>query len=252
MEFKVLDCCPTPETNHFDEVVAELLSASGATLESCYRGEAKNAQQYLTGNAPCFKHNQAWIYANYPPGVANPPGRSTHELFNDGAAYPVPAGTLLEYWQVGLDIRVERLFQFMEEGRKRGFVITQTYPGSAVEAHHVNFRFEPHYVPPFEPINRGDHDARVRKLSRRLHYIRAPHGAPYLQRPKSKLWVPYGTFRPEVEKAVEHFQRNHHLQPDGEVGIHTFEQIERTFRHQWQHRHHGKDAPKRHMVDLAK
>lgn len=250
MQFTEIACCPVPTTDHMDKIIDELLQDSGATLESCYRGEDPNAAKYLTGTAPCFKHDQEWIYDHYPPGVANPPYHSTHECYNDGAAYPVPDGAKLEAWQVGMDIRVEKIAEYMAAGRKRGYVITLTYPGSPVEAHHCNFRFKPGWKPPFDDLRHGDHGKRVVALSKRLHYIREPHGAPYLDRPAHRPWVPYRTFREEVVHAVRTFQSHYHLPVDGVVGLHTFEQIERTFRSQWKHRHHGRAVPARHRVAL--
>ena len=246
MQFTVIDCCPVPTTGDFHKIVQMLLNEANTYLVSCYRGQDPHAQKYLTGGAPCYKHNQAWIYANYPPGVANPPGISTHECRNDGAAYPVPVGAKLEYWQVGLDVDTSGVHRFMEAGRRHGYVITQTYPGSAVEAHHVNFRFRPKYVPPFNPLNKGDHGRRVEKLTRRLHYIHERGNGPFLDRS-------YKEFKQPVVAAVKHFQQEHHLDPDGVVGIHTFEQIERTFRHQWKARHkRRKNVPRRHRVRLDK
>lgn len=247
MDFVKVDCCPVPTADHMDKIIQELLDESGARAESLYRGSDPRAAKFLTGGPPCYKHDQAWIYAHYPPGVANPPGISTHELFNDGAAYPVPVGARLEAWQLGIDIDDPHVVAFMEAGRKRGYVITQTYPGSSVEYHHVNFRFKPKYVPPFDPMELHERGDRIIHLTKRLHFIRAPHSGPYLVRPRGKLWVPYGTFKVEVEEAVEEFQRDHHLKPDGVVGIHTFEQIERTFRHQYQRRKR-RHVPQRHRI----
>jgi hypothetical protein len=209
-----------------DQVLSEIAEAIGCTYASLYRGEDPNAQKYLDGGPPGYKHNQAWIYANYPPGVANPPGRSTHELFNDGAAYPGFAGEKLEPWQLGIDVDDAHVQAFISEARRRGWVVTITYPGSAVEYHHVNFRFKPHTAPPFKPLHHGSRGSRVIKLSRRLHFIRHRTGAPFLSRR-------YFKFKLEVVEAVKEFQREHKLTADGVVGTHTHEQIERTFRHQY-------------------
>lgn len=246
MKFTTVDCCPCPtgtSGDNMDKIIAKRLAASGATAASLYRGEDPNAAKYLTGAAPCYKHDQAWIYANYPPGVANPPYHSTHELFNDGAAYPVADGAKLEPWQLGQDIDDAHVDEYMAVARKEGAVVTRTYPTSPVEYHHVNDRFKPRFVPPFDPLGHGDRGIRVLKLTRRLHYIRHRNGAPFLSRP-------YGTYKLEVVEAVKEFQREHSLSADGVVGIHTFEQIERTFRHQWQRRHKGKSVPRRHRVAL--
>lgn len=224
MSYTLIDCCPAPDG--LAEELKILKAASGCAFASIYRGT--DAADLL---AQCGKHDQAWLYNNLPPGVANPPGHSTHELFNDGVAYPGPDGMKLEYWQVGLDIDDAHVEGFCAAARGRGWVATITYPGSAVEHHHVNFRFEPHAAPPFKPLRHGSRGPRVVRLTRRLHFIHHPGGHAYLHR---RYWK----FKDPVVAAVKDFQRDHkNLRVDGVVGIHTHEQIERTFRSQYRARH---------------
>lgn len=71
---------------------------------------------------------------------ANPPGRSTHELRSDGAAYAGPVGRRLSWWQLGLDCTyVEDLLRIL--GRL-GYSVRRPYR-SASERHHVNFTASP-------------------------------------------------------------------------------------------------------------
>lgn len=222
MAYVLIDCCPAPEA--LADELQILKAATGCTFASIYRGT--DAADLL---AQCGKHDQAWLYANLPAGQANRPGGSTHELFNDGVAYPGAWGAKLEYWQCGIDLDDAHVAAFCAAARERGWTVTVTYPTSPVEYHHVNFRYEPHAAPPFKLLKHGSRGPRVVKLTRRLHYIRHRNGPPFLRR---RFWK----FKDEVVDAVKEFQREHHLKPDGVVGIHTWEQVQRTFRHQRQRR----------------
>lgn len=72
---------------------------------------------------------------------ANPPGRSSHELRSDGAAFGKPAGAKLDWWELGLDVdNHEELLSHLQE---LGYAAHQTYPGSVQEAHHINFTADP-------------------------------------------------------------------------------------------------------------
>src|SRR4051812_22199073 len=101
-KYELVECCPVP--TKLVPVLETILRESGASLQSCYR--AADAEALLHR---CGKHSQAELYngrlrrlPGYNP--ANPPGRSTHELRNDGVAYAGWAGRRLHYWQVGLDV----------------------------------------------------------------------------------------------------------------------------------------------------
>jgi putative peptidoglycan binding protein len=223
MKYKLIDCCPVPE-GLYDELVV-LKKDTGCVYQSIYRGT--DAADLL---AQCGKHDQAWLYANLPAGVANPPGFSTHELKSDGVAYSIPRGSSIEYWMVGLDIDDSHVQSFIDAARKRGWVATITYPGSSVEYHHVNFRKEPEF-PTFHPLQKGDDEDKVKQLIDKLMFIYPPHN-----RDKPYLGKKQGDFNDNVEDAVKAFQSDHKLTPDGIVGKATWQQLLVSVRNEKQKR----------------
>lgn len=215
MEYQLVQCCPVPK--ELAPEVVLLLEEGNSDLNSAYRGRDVEAMLHQ-----CGKHSQAELYAMFLNGTgnpANPPGFSTHELFNDGVAFAVPRGAKLEYWQVGLDLTNPA--GFCAAARKRGWICTVTYPGAAGESQHVNFRKEPEFKV-FDALVRGDHGDRVKKLVDKLAFIHRPakYGDDaYLPDAKGDL------FNDQVFNAVKMFQKDHHLLDDGVVGKHTWQQI---------------------------
>lgn len=142
MSYAVVQGCPVPR--RLARPLTQILNASGARLQSCYRGA--DAEQLLR---KLGKHSQRELYqahqhdpARFAP--ANPPGYSTHELRNDGEAYPgVKRGGRLKWWQCGIDIDDAHVQAFIREAAKRGYNVARTYPTSRAEYHHVNFRRPP-------------------------------------------------------------------------------------------------------------
>lgn len=240
MEFKVIDCCPAP--SQLVPILAQIKSETGCVYASVYRGEDPAAQQYLTGAAPCYKHNQAWIYANYPPGVANPPGRSTHELRSDGVAYLGPAGRPLFWWQCGIDVDDAHVQAFIAAAKRHGWVATITYPGSAVEYHHVNFRIEPKFHV-FPVLKKGSKGPRVKHLTRKLHFVSHPG-----QYGKHYLGASHFKYNDTVASAVKRFQADHHLTADGVFGHHTAKQLNVSVRYEKKNRKWHKLHAKEHGV----
>jgi hypothetical protein len=133
---------------------ALLAKEARATVNSIYRGSDAAAILHRHG-----KHTQAELYRTLPPGTANPPGRSTHELRSDGAAYAGPIGRKLEWWQQGIDVNDGDVERMMREARKHGWDLFQPYH-SGVEFHHLNFRHR--------PVPRGATRARIILLRRTL------------------------------------------------------------------------------------
>jgi len=71
---------------------------------------------------------------------ANRPGRSSHELRSDGAAFRGPIGRQLAWWELGLDCSdTDRLLATL---RRLGYTVRRPY-SSPSEAHHINFTGNP-------------------------------------------------------------------------------------------------------------
>lgn len=134
MKFKVIDGCPVPAS--VAPYVARILRHAGQSANSIYRGTDAGAILARHG-----KRTQAELFRDLPPGVANPPGRSTHELRSDGVAYRVPIGRRLAEWQVGVDSggnsRAEAR-AIEASARHYGWPVKHPYR-SGVEQHHWNF-----------------------------------------------------------------------------------------------------------------
>ncbi len=215
--YVVIDRCPVPAK--LAEEIHEIKRLSGASLNSCYRGADAEGMLARLG-----KKSQRQLYAMFLAGrgnPANPPGRSTHELRNDGVAYRyLPAGVPLRYWMVGMDWNDPPAA--MAAARKRGWTATTTYPGVAREAQHINLRHEPKFNV-VRPLKIGSKGPRVRQLTGRLAYLGYLPGID----PRKGT----GGFGPKVEAAVKAFQRKHHQTADGIVGPHTQRQILESVAH---------------------
>jgi hypothetical protein len=213
--YVLVDCCPVPAK--LEQVMRACLHESGATLQSCYRADDVSALL-----AKCGKHSQTWLYQHQgrpeQPNPANPPGRSTHELRNDGVAYRGPAGMPLPYWCVGIDIDDAHVQAFIRAAAKHGWIATITYPGSRSEYHHVNWRREPIY---FRALKRGMRGPRVWALKQNLRTLGYFHGDDG-----------HRGFGERLKDAVVAFQRAYHLTADGIVGAHTQAAIKAALRRQ--------------------
>lgn len=239
---KTIDCCPIPDGLYVPAktVHDEIVGSGGQLFNSVYRGQDAVAELHA-----CGKHTQAELYAMWLAGQgnpANPPGFSTHELFNDGIAYAVARGAALADWQCGMDVNDSLVAISCATFRKHAWIATVTYPGSASEYHHLNLREQPKVVP--EPLHKGDKGPKVHQLEKHLHYLRAK-GADHRYYDEEHLDDVFG---PKLEDAVEHFQRDHHLQVDGKVGAHTEAQIEVSLAHQ---QHTDKVQALRHKLANA-
>lgn len=135
LRYSVIDQCPCPKPMY--PILRKLEKETGANFESIYRGTDVEKLLERFG-----KHDQAWLYANMPPGVANPPGRSTHELFSDGVPYAGPVGRKLVWWQCGIDVNDADVDAVIAAAHKIGWTLFRPY-GAGVEYHHVNFAHKP-------------------------------------------------------------------------------------------------------------
>nr|MBA2333177.1 hypothetical protein [Actinomycetota bacterium] len=194
MRFEMIDNCPVPTS--LAPVVNEIKRRTGATLNSCDR--SPEAEPFLKTCTPA-KMSQRELYEGFrlgKPGFnpANPPGLSTHERRNDGVAYPGPARFPLPYWCVGMDW--ENADGVIAAAAKLGFTAARTYPLSAREQHHLNFRKEPK-LNLLKPLRLGGKGYRVARLAKQLASITDGEGKRYLDRgqgPRSR--APSAASRP--------------------------------------------------------
>lgn len=215
MKFEVIDGCPVP-TGAVPVVRAIKAQRPGLRLNSCYRGDKATSLLKRLGKST---QSMLWYgFLHHLPGYnpANPPGRSTHELFNDGSAFPGPVGMALPEYKVGMDWSDGA--SAAEAGREAGLVTTLTYPNSRGEAQHVNCRKKPRRR--FRTLKKDSHSARVETLQKRLRFLG------YLSS-HHKVGRLYGE---RTAQAVKYFQRDHHLKADGVYGIHTHHQLLASYR----------------------
>ena len=214
----------------FGDTVAAISARADAPISSCAREQAaepflrelgKMSQQQLFDCSVAFKKTK--LCPDHCHGncrAANPPGRSTHERFNDGKAYRfwVP-GFRLPVWGRGIDVQIDRVGAFCAEARREGFTVTLTYPGSSDEAQHVNFRKKPKIdIWSIRPLRQGMSGPRVRLVVRLLWAIRDPQTDKRYLDPHLH---PHGKFTAQVAAAVKAFQHDHHQPVNAEVDIHT-------------------------------
>ncbi len=220
MKFEVIDNCPVPAS--LAPAIREIKRRTGATLNSCDR--SSEAEPFLKRCKPA-KMSQRELYEGFRlgrPGFnpANPPGQSTHERRNDGVAYPGPAKLPLAYWCVGMDW--ENADGVIEAAAALGFTATRTYPLSAREQHHLNFRKEPR-VRLLKPLRLGSKGYRVARMTQRLATVLDTEGKPYLPRGQ-------GVFDAVVESALRRFQADWGQQVDGIYGQQSSRQLGVAFR----------------------
>lgn len=229
MKFKEIDGCPVPEAI-YDELLEIKRRVPGLVYNSVYRGSDPKAAGILRRFR---KSTQAFLWSGWIrrlPGFnpANPPGFSTHELFNDGVAYPVPRGMPLRDYQVGIDTNKPQ--EFIREAKKLGFTAALTYPGNPREGHHVNFRKEPLFRP-FKTLRRGMKSVRVRGIRKNLAYVRDPDtDRPYLSSPRRARGSQF-YFDEALEDALTSYQYDRKQKTDGVYGISTARALNASVRY---------------------
>lgn len=108
------------------------------TVNSINRSDAAAAILHRHG-----KHTQRELFNTLPPGQANPPGFSSHELKSDSLSrWGFPRGADLLWWQQGFDVNDGEVAAFKRAAQQHGWVLWQPYPGT-VEFHHLNFARRP-------------------------------------------------------------------------------------------------------------
>jgi hypothetical protein len=227
----------------FGDTVAAISQRADAPIMSCARERAaepflrelgKMSQQQLYDCFKAWKASQPHRCPEHCHGNCNPansPGQSTHERFNDGKAYLFwPPFLKIPVWTRGIDVQRDRVAAFCEEARREGFTVTLTYPGSAKEAQHVNFRKKPKIdIWSIRPLRQGTSGQRVRLVVRLLWAVRDPQtGRPYLD-PQIR---PNGKFTAQVASAVKAFQHDHHQPTNGVVDINTIRALRGALRRQ--------------------
>lgn len=221
--FQLVNCRPVPAALGA-EIRALHSAVPGSNLNSCLRTQ-RAVNFARSKGCTLSSQNELWEgWVHRRPGFnpANPPGHSTHERRNDGVAYGGPSGRPLRYWQVGMDWQNPR--GIAQAARHRGWIATTTYPNSANESQHLNFRKEPR-IKIARVLKRGSKGSAVRSLTRDLHFIQDGHHNPYCPR---RAVGP--NFTLAVEEAVKRFQHDHHQKVDGIVGPHTRAQIKVSVR----------------------
>lgn len=219
-KYGIIDGKPVPAAL-YEEMLA-IRKDTGVTLTSCLR--TQEAVNYARGKGFQLS-SQLELWNQLGPGKANPPGFSTHELFNDGIAYSVPRGSRLSYWMVGMDWSNRAgVAAVVRSAASRGWICTLTYPTNPYEGQHANFRKKPVLVL-YQPLKFGSKGKRLDKLVRDLYYITRP-GTDTRYIPSKNHTV----FDKSVLKGVRQFQKDHAQKVDGVVGKSTEAQLEVSVR----------------------
>jgi hypothetical protein len=139
--FDVIDGCPVPH-QIAPQVRALKHAVPGARLQSCYRGNTAKGLLHRLGKSTQAMLWYGWLHRLPGFNPANPPGRSTHELFSDGVAYRGPVGRPLRAWQVGMDWNDAATGDLIRAAHRRGWTLFRPY-SSGSEYHHLNFKRYP-------------------------------------------------------------------------------------------------------------
>lgn len=138
--FRVIQGCPCNPT--LAPYIALMADEIKSPVNSIYRGADAEWILKRHGHQSQRELYNGWIrkLPGYLP--ANPPGRSTHELRSDGAAYAGPVGRKLAWWQQGFDVNDNEVERWKSIARTHGWILFQPYR-SGLEFHHLNFYKRP-------------------------------------------------------------------------------------------------------------
>lgn len=150
-----------------------------------------------------------------------------YRLYKEGkgnlAAVP---GTSNHGWGIAVDLREPWMRAWLDaHGAAFGWAKTE----APSEWWHMNFVGGVSF-PTFVTLKRGSRGKRVLRATRRLAFVRRPHGRSYLRRGRRR-------FGAGVEKAVRAFQRDQGLAIDGQIGPKTAARLNAVFHRQYQARH---------------
>lgn len=203
------------------DVVRPILEEIGASLVSGARNQAAVDYARSQGHAISSQPElyNGWIRRLPGFNPANPPGRSTHEGKNDGAAYRFwPMFFSLPWWAWGLDL--SNSLGFVDKANALGFSAAKTYPDDPREGHHVNLRKKPSASAmkwvrrqTFPVLSMGSRGKRVGRMTKRLVYLGWLDGNPT------------GNYDERVKDAVASFQRHYEQKQDGVYGFQTDHQL---------------------------
>lgn len=224
-KYKLIDCCPVPRKMY--PLIMEVKRRTGETLVSCYRGDDARALLRRCGKSSQKQLWDCWVARRPGCNPANPPGRSTHELRNDGVAYSGRAGRRLRWYQVGMDWTNSK--EVVRAFNKLGYAHI-TYPGNPREGHHINVYRKPRTR--LMRFLRRVYDGRVlrrghagRDVSRLVRQLRFLGFLDETYKPRRRVKDNRLAFDEQIENAVREFQKKHFHKGDGIVGPQTKRQL---------------------------
>lgn len=142
----------------------------------------------------------------------------------EGNLAAVP-GTSNHGWGLAVDLAEPWMRTWIDEhGAAYGWKKTEAFS----EWWHINFTGQVSY-PTFETLKKGSRGKRVKRFTRKLHFIHASAHGPYLKR-----W--YWRYKQPVVAAVAQFQKDQGLVADGIIGPRTAQRINGVFKRQWEQR----------------
>lgn len=151
-----------------------------------------------------------------------------NDFINGSGNLAAQPGTSNHGWGIAVDLAEEWMRSWIDDhGARFGWKKTEAFS----EWWHVNFVGGVSFTE-FVPLAFGKKNSakRVRFYTKRLAFIREPHGKTYLKRKKG---MPGGHYRKDVVQAVRDFQRHHSLKVDGIIGEQTAHKISEIFHKQY-------------------
>lgn len=214
MAARFVDLAQVPVPSVIAPTVAQVIKITREQPTSFYRGSDPAGTAILHKHG---HHNQAELYFATPAqraamgviGTPDRPNTSTHECRSDGVAFKGPVGRVIPDYQCGQDWPNASIAQVMAAYRSLGELPIHPY-SSGDEYHHICLVDKPGIV--WATLERGDKGGRVLGMTEML-----VHTGDLTRR-----WFHYTN---GVRNAVAEFQRRHHLQVDGKVGMHTIVQL---------------------------